>query len=89
METISVSNTATTTHAWNGPTCPTCHRGYIGAHQCQVADLWIEVRRLMQRITELSAPQPTVTYAEQCPCNPARGGSGVCGCILGGTRITC
>ena len=26
---------------------------------------------------------------ENCPCNPARGGSGVCGCILGVPVITC
>ena len=28
-------------------------------------------------------------YADRCPCNPANGGSGVCGCINGGPRVTC
>lgn len=25
----------------------------------------------------------------QCPCRPENGGSGVCGCILGGLQVTC
>jgi hypothetical protein len=27
--------------------------------------------------------------ASKCPCNPALGGSGICGCVLSGPRITC
>ena len=25
----------------------------------------------------------------KCPCNPALGGSGICGCVLGGPMVTC
>lgn len=25
--------------SWNGPICPYCNRGYIGAHQCSPDDL--------------------------------------------------
>lgn len=27
--------------------------------------------------------------AENCPCNPANGGSGVCGCVLTGPVVIC
>lgn len=27
--------------------------------------------------------------ADNCPCNPANGGSGICGCTLTGPIITC
>ena len=27
--------------------------------------------------------------AENCPCNPANGGSGMCGCVMTGPIITC
>jgi len=28
-------------------------------------------------------------FARRCPCNPANGGSGVCGCVNVGPIITC
>lgn len=33
-------------------------------------------------------PSSTSNPIDSCPCNPANGGSGVCGCVLGGIR-TC
>lgn len=35
-----------------------------------------------------TAPNVTDHYTS-CPCNPANGGSGICGCVLGGSQITC
>jgi len=34
-------------------------------------------------------PAPRSTYFDRCPCNPANGGNGMCGCVLGGPSITC
>ena len=31
----------------------------------------------------------TCDRAASCPCRPESGGSGVCGCILGGLKVTC
>jgi len=28
-----------------------------------------------------------VPYASICPCNPANGGSGICGCVMGGKMV--
>lgn len=36
-----------------------------------------------------NATQVKWNNMENCPCNPARGGSGICGCILGTPVITC
>lgn len=30
-----------------------------------------------------------VPYFETCGCNPKNGGSGICGCVLGGITTTC
>ena len=32
---------------------------------------------------------PGTSFYDRCSCNPKNGGSGVCGCTLGGTRVTC
>lgn len=37
-------------------------------------------------------PSDTVTAPtvyDRCSCNPKNGGSGMCGCTMGGTRVTC
>lgn len=31
----------------------------------------------------------STSFADLCPCNPKNGGSGVCGCVLGGTQVIC
>lgn len=30
-----------------------------------------------------------VDRTASCPCRPENGGSGVCGCVLGGPKVTC
>lgn len=72
-------------YTWNGPVCPTCNATYVGAHRCSRADLArriAELARLMDSATE------TRVTMKSCPCQPENGGSGVCGCILGGMTIT-
>lgn len=79
----------------NGPVCPTCRRGYIGQHTCSPAILRGIIDHLSRRIDEIEqaevqrSARTNADYARGCPCNPANGGSGVCGCILGGPQITC
>lgn len=74
---------------WNGPTCPTCHAKYLGTHTCSTADILRRVQELLALLPgtpQVSCrPDPTRT----CPCRPENGGSGVCGCVLGGPQITC
>lgn len=50
----------------------------------------------MRRINELMALLPGTegarvpgTPGAGCPCKPENGGSGVCGCTLGGVKVTC
>lgn len=82
--------------AWNGPVCPTCDKPYLGVHSCSPVDLLAKADRLrelaLRRFAEMQ-PQPTVGPPSDrtagCPCRPENGGSGVCGCILGGPQVTC
>ena len=74
---------------WNGPICPTCHRGYVGQHTCDPDVLIVEARRLLRLADEIANRGKQRTYADTCPCNPKNGGNGVCNCILGTTTITC
>lgn len=71
---------------WNGPTCGTCGARYLGSHTCTTEDILRRVNELLGLLPkEPAACNPTRT----CPCRPENGGSGVCGCTLGGPRITC
>lgn len=75
-------------YSWNGPVCPTCHRGYLGQHECTVEDLQRQIDQLQRKIDELSRPVPQL---RQCPCTPVNGGAEVCmniACPFA-TRITC
>ena len=63
---------------------------------CKAKDAVIaELMKLVQRGTGSTPYQPYQnvpidrSYADRCPCNPANGGSGVCGCINGAPRVTC
>lgn len=80
--------------AWNGGVCGMCSERFLGSHQCsedslrrRIEDLEWQVERLRLQREELVG-WPTA-FAESCPCNPMNGGSGVCGCIMGGPQITC
>lgn len=86
----------TATISWNGPVCPICHKGYLGSHVCDVADLQAQIERLQQLIDSRPVVADTNPYTHRqqfdpstCPCSPARGGSGICGCTLTAPTITC
>jgi len=36
-----------------------------------------------------SPTQQSIPSVRSCPCMPENGGSGICGCVLGGVQITC
>lgn len=89
--------TATNSVAWNGPVCPTCVKPYVGTHKCSRGDLLRRIAYLydlLDRADDIPAPvgdrwkPETEDRTRSCPCRPENGGSGVCGCILGGPRIT-
>jgi hypothetical protein len=94
---MNVTTTVSTSSgiAWNGPVCQTCCKPYLGTHQCSPMDLMDradELMRLARLAFERMNPQPTVGPEDRtsgCPCRPENGGSGVCGCTLGGPQITC
>ena len=79
--TISAASTGI---AWSGPICETCRARYLGSHSCSPADLTRRINELLG----LLGHQATDRTAG-CPCRPENGGSGVCGCTLGGPRVTC
>ena len=39
---------------WNGPICSTCHRGYIGHHECAVEDLQRRIDALQAKIDHIN-----------------------------------
>lgn len=98
--TYTVSSSSAT--AFNGPSCPTCARTYVGVHTCSVEDLVRRASELREQADKLIeqaltrfaslGPQPTLGPTERvagCPCRIENGGSGVCGCTLGGPKVTC
>ncbi len=70
--------------SWNGPICTICGARYLGTHSCSNEDL-------VRKITELSKliKPNNLDPMKGCPCKPENGGSGICGCILSGPRVTC
>lgn len=71
--------------SWNGPICTTCGARYISAHTCSNADL---ARRIAELAKLMDSTRPTTTdRTAGCPCRPENGGSGICGCILGGLVV--
>lgn len=76
------------TSCWNGPTCGTCDKPYLGTHYCAPADLLAKAQRLIELAQGINRNAP-VDRTAGCPCRPENGGSGICGCILGGMTITC
>lgn len=89
-----ITNIGTASMSHNGPICATCGVGYIGAHQCEPAAIAQRIRYLLDileqtgRTTPAGQP-PLPDRTRTCPCRPENGGSGVCGCILGGLQVTC
>lgn len=64
---------------------------------CKSCEIKDEIIRALQEALSVSLRlNPSITpYSygsfdpSKCPCNPALGGSGVCGCIMGGIQVTC
>lgn len=80
---------------WNGGACGTCGALYVGSHTCSIEDLLRRADQLRDMALEKFrglGPEPTrgpIDRTAGCPCRPENGGSGVCGCILGGPQVTC
>lgn len=75
--------------AWNGPVCQTCGKGYLGTHECAPADLLRRAADLIEQAGQASMPAAAEGRMAHCPCRPENGGSGICGCVMGGMQITC
>lgn len=101
MTQFSYTITSTTGVAHNGPICQTCRARYVGTHECSVESL-LEIAEFYQdlarrRFDELMAAGTPVELDVRlrgrrtagCPCRTENGGSGVCGCTLGGPQVTC
>lgn len=76
------AHSATTATTWNGGWCPICTSAYLGAHRC-------DPEALVRRAHELLDMARAANAQRGCPCRPESGGSGVCGCTLGGPKVTC
>lgn len=83
------STTSSPSIAWNGPVCNQCRALYVGHHQCSSEDIMRRVRELLALIPGTQAPCMPQDVTSGCPCRPENGGSGVCGCTLGGPKVTC
>ncbi len=84
--TTNATATTITGFAWNGPICQRCDARWLGRHTCSIEDIQRRIHSLQAEIDRLRQPQDGTAL---CPCRPENGGSGVCGCILGGPQITC
>jgi len=81
-------------NTWNGGICTVCNTKWIDYHECDAKDLIDTAKRLLDRAEEIlqkdNFKRDNWSDARQsCPCRPENGGSGICGCILGGFRVTC
>lgn len=90
-----MTNAVPGVNLWNGPICPTCGP-YLGTHACQMrpcpgcATKDAVIANLMKLLGGASAPLASPPSGQMaCPCRPENGGSGICGCILYGPKITC
>ena len=81
---VTISPSTTASILWNGPTCQTCGARYLGSHKCSQADLVNRVNELLA----LLGQAPPAQANSGCPCRKENGGSGVCGCILGGPQVS-
>ena len=73
---------------WNGPVCSTCGARYLDLHRCSREDIARRIAELARLMDVIDAPRPVDRMAG-CPCRKENGGSGICGCVLGGMTITC
>jgi hypothetical protein len=85
MALNGISTNATT---WNGPICSTCGARYLDSHRCSREDIARRITELARLMETVDTPGP-VNRMAGCPCRKENGGSGICGCIMGGTQIIC
>jgi hypothetical protein len=57
----------------------------LAAAEARIAAL--EAKRNWPDVLATNAPGDAASYFDRCPCNPKNGGSGICGCILGGLQV--
>lgn len=90
-------------YSWHGPVCNICGQGYIGNHTCRTSVLRDKIAELQKMIDKIEKKQQdplkccppntapgwnwTPYDTSGCPCRPENGGSGICGCIMGGPQI--
>lgn len=85
---LTTSSTTTTSGVlWNGPICTTCGARYLGHHKCSHEDITRRVLELLALLND--KPAVDADPMRGCPCRPENGGSGVCGCTMGGPKVTC
>lgn len=84
---MTITSTGTVGVSWNGPTCQQCGARFLGAHACSREDIIRRIGELSLLLGNLGGT--VVDRTRNCPCRPENGGSGVCGCTLGGPSVTC
>lgn len=88
MNVQRLHSTGSAVVAWNGGVCQVCTARYLGSHQCSADDLIRRAQELL-RMAQGCSPGDSADVTTGCPCRPENGGSGVCGCVLGGPKVTC
>jgi hypothetical protein len=88
MQTTTISTITGAGTTWNGGYCPTCGCRWLGSHYCTQDDILRRIGELME-LLKTTGPARNTDRMSTCPCRPENGGSGVCGCILGGPTVTC
>lgn len=87
---FTITSSTVPTFTWNGGVCSTCGARYLGAHRCTREDIDRQIDAL-RRLRDMLPVDTDAPYdrTRNCPCRPENGGSGVCGCTLGGPQVTC
>lgn len=85
MMTVTTTSTGT---MWNGGVCAICGARFVGSHSCSREDVARRISELLSFLNTLPMRAP-LDATQACPCRPENGGSGVCGCTLGGPQVTC
>jgi hypothetical protein len=86
---VKITANTTANIAWNGPVCGTCGLRYLGSHRCSHEDITRRINELLALLKQQPQTRDNLTFDRTgCPCRPENGGSGVCGCILSGPRVS-
>jgi hypothetical protein len=96
---VLTMNTAPAAAAHNGPVCHVCMVPYIGIHRCRPEHIearidWLQdylrarYDEIFREATPVDVHISPGMRTRSCPCRRENGGSGVCGCVLGGPEVT-